>query len=84
MEVRFVFQITPAVTTHCFLAILSLDQLNSLETQLRHFKGKWCTFGMKKEMGKIDLEYHPEYNPIDCSFRDIPILTAWNLHENLP
>lgn len=30
--------------------------------------------------GRIDLEC----NPIDYSFRDIPVLTTWNLHDNLP
>lgn len=45
-----------------------------------HFKSKWCTLRMKKEMEKNYLEY----NPIDYSFGDIAILTTWNLHDNLP
>lgn len=30
--------------------------------------------------GRIDLEYIP----IDYSFRNISVLTTWNLHDNLP
>lgn len=46
-----------------------------------HFEGKQCMYIKDEEKnGKIDLEY----NPIDYSFIDIPVLTIWNLQDKLP